>query len=274
MIVCAGVMHTPHLLLLSGVGPRDELQRLAVDTVVDSPGVGKNMQDHLGVPLHFLVPYASSSICVSDGLQALPRFLQNVYDYFMRSGQGLFATPGFMEASAWLHTSDINVEVDAEGRRQLRLVCKNPHASICNIELLFSTYWLEWAQTRFKGLDEGGRTNPRGIMGIYVILTQPTSRGSITLASSDPSDPPKVDFNYLCDDNGEDLKTLRLGVKFALDVVMSLFERGFDISPANVPGWDNKRGEYEGLAAQHTQPGSPFVDPNQIPDKASRWVSC
>ena len=46
VILCAGAIHTPRLLLLSGIGPHDELDRLDIDTVVNLPGVGRNLQDH------------------------------------------------------------------------------------------------------------------------------------------------------------------------------------------------------------------------------------
>jgi choline dehydrogenase len=46
VILCAGAIHTPRLLLLSGIGPHDDLERLGIDTVVDLPGVGANLQDH------------------------------------------------------------------------------------------------------------------------------------------------------------------------------------------------------------------------------------
>ena len=47
VVLCAGAIHTPRLLLLSGVGPQDELERLGIGTVVDLPGVGRNLQDHI-----------------------------------------------------------------------------------------------------------------------------------------------------------------------------------------------------------------------------------
>jgi choline dehydrogenase-like flavoprotein len=47
VIVCAGAIHTPPLLLLSGIGPHADLERLGIDTVVDLPGVGRNLQDHV-----------------------------------------------------------------------------------------------------------------------------------------------------------------------------------------------------------------------------------
>jgi choline dehydrogenase len=49
VIVCAGAIHTPRLLLLSGIGPHADLLQLGIDTVVDLPGVGRNLQDHLWI---------------------------------------------------------------------------------------------------------------------------------------------------------------------------------------------------------------------------------
>lgn len=47
VILSAGAIHTPRLLLLSGIGPQVELQQLGIDTIVDLPGVGQNLQDHI-----------------------------------------------------------------------------------------------------------------------------------------------------------------------------------------------------------------------------------
>src|SRR5262245_39962918 len=49
VILCAGAIHTPRLLLLSGVGPHADLEPLGIDTVIDLPGVGRNLQDHLWI---------------------------------------------------------------------------------------------------------------------------------------------------------------------------------------------------------------------------------
>jgi len=49
VILCAGAIHTPRLLLLSGVGPPADLEPLGIDTVIDLPGVGRNLQDHLWI---------------------------------------------------------------------------------------------------------------------------------------------------------------------------------------------------------------------------------
>ena len=47
VILCAGAIHTPRLLMLSGIGPQGDLEQLGIDTVIDLPGVGRNLQDHI-----------------------------------------------------------------------------------------------------------------------------------------------------------------------------------------------------------------------------------
>src|SRR5262249_38939287 len=49
VILCAGAIHTPRLLLLSGVGRHADLEPLGIDTVIDLPGVGRNLQDHMWI---------------------------------------------------------------------------------------------------------------------------------------------------------------------------------------------------------------------------------
>jgi choline dehydrogenase len=56
VIITAGTLFSPQLLLLSGIGPRSELGELGIDCKVDLPGVGKGLTDHLGVYLPFSVP--------------------------------------------------------------------------------------------------------------------------------------------------------------------------------------------------------------------------
>jgi len=56
VIVSSGTIFSPQILLLSGIGPRAELEALGIDVKVDLPGVGKGLADHLGVYLPYSVP--------------------------------------------------------------------------------------------------------------------------------------------------------------------------------------------------------------------------
>ena len=54
VILCGGAVHSPALLLLSGIGPREDLEALKIPVVAHSPGVGKNLRDHLLIVHNYL----------------------------------------------------------------------------------------------------------------------------------------------------------------------------------------------------------------------------
>jgi choline dehydrogenase len=71
VILSAGTVGSPQILLLSGIGPRDELQKHQIPLIVDLPGVGKNLQDHLMTVLFYLtnIPTLSTSDLTPENLQ-------------------------------------------------------------------------------------------------------------------------------------------------------------------------------------------------------------
>jgi choline dehydrogenase len=93
IIVCAGAINTPQLLQLSGVGNAEELQGLGIDVVVDLPGVGENLQDHLEVYIQYaakqpvsLQPYLARWRRPLIGLQWLFRRGPGVSNHFEAGG--------------------------------------------------------------------------------------------------------------------------------------------------------------------------------------------
>jgi choline dehydrogenase len=78
VILCAGAVNTPQLLQLSGIGPRALLQRLGIDCLIDSPAVGRNLQDHLAVSYFYRsrVPTLNDELLPWRGkLKAAARYL-------------------------------------------------------------------------------------------------------------------------------------------------------------------------------------------------------
>ncbi len=74
VVVSAGAIGSPQLLLLSGIGPRDELAAVGVECLLDNPHVGKHLKDHLHVPLAFPAPGVAltmTEIAISLGPDAL-----------------------------------------------------------------------------------------------------------------------------------------------------------------------------------------------------------
>jgi choline dehydrogenase-like flavoprotein len=92
VIVCAGAYHSPHLLLLSGIGPPDELRALRIEPRVDLP-VGKNLQDHPFVAIVWLTDQPSLGTAMTPENLAL----------FEREGRGPL-TSGFCDGGAFIRT--------------------------------------------------------------------------------------------------------------------------------------------------------------------------
>jgi choline dehydrogenase len=83
VILCAGAVRSPQLLMLSGVGPADALRHLGIDIVADRPGVGDNLQDHVRVPVAYQ--------CTGPRPTAPTALVRGAVRYAL-TGQGLFAS--------------------------------------------------------------------------------------------------------------------------------------------------------------------------------------
>jgi choline dehydrogenase-like flavoprotein len=91
VLLSAGTIGSPQILLLSAIGPRDELQKHEIPLIVDLPGVGKNLQDHLVTILFYLtqIPTLSTRDLTLENLQQ-----------WVTQGTGLL-TSCIVESLAW-----------------------------------------------------------------------------------------------------------------------------------------------------------------------------
>src|SRR5262249_48862764 len=69
VLVCGGAFQSPQLLLLSGIGPADDLQKLGIPVVADLPDVGRNLQDHLDVSVIYEMTKPISMYSKTKGLK-------------------------------------------------------------------------------------------------------------------------------------------------------------------------------------------------------------
>jgi choline dehydrogenase len=158
VILSAGAIGSPQLLMLSGIGDGDHLDAVGIEPVRESPGVGRNLQDHLSAAA---VLHCPQEITLA-GAQALPQLLR-----YLVTKRGLL-TSNVGEAVAFIKT--------------------DPKEPAPDIELIF-------APGPFL---EHGLTPPPGHgTTIGVVLLQPESRGRITLRSADPQAAPDIDAGYL-----------------------------------------------------------------------------
>jgi choline dehydrogenase-like flavoprotein len=163
VILTAGAINTPRLLLLSGIGPADELSPLGITPVHDLPGVGKNLTDHLNTNVHSALKEPISY----DGLDRFPRMLG----------------PG-MRWLLWRTGPAASVIVEGGG------FFKSPGESRPDMQIhIAPALVIRGGQTRLRA---HGFT-------INSTFLRPESRGSVTLASSDPTVEPLINPNYLAE---------------------------------------------------------------------------
>jgi choline dehydrogenase len=162
IILCAGAIGSPQILMLSGLGPAQALSRLGISVIADLPGVGQNLQDHLATGVTYK--------CRQPVTLATAETLGNLVRYLIFKRGPL--TSNIAEALAFIRTRD---GLDAP-----------------DIELIF-------APTFFM---EHGAANPPGHgFTVGVILLRPESSGSVTLKSNDPRAHPAIRPNYLAAPN-------------------------------------------------------------------------
>ena len=186
VIVSGGFVNSPQLLMLSGIGPAEHLASLGIDVVADLP-VGDNLHDHMFHPLSFQlssIKLKSSPAYFAKGL-VKHSFGQ---DNFM--GHSIFESVGFVRSSMATDVPDIQL-----------------HA-------------IPWAYPDPGAGDHGNtKPDPRPVLGVFSTLIYPKSRGTLRLASADPTAAPLIDYNYLSEP--DDVKLLSEGTEMARAIMAS-----------------------------------------------------
>ncbi|EIV92848.1 GMC family oxidoreductase [Frankia sp. QA3] len=175
-VVSAGAYRSPHLLMLSGIGPADELRRHGITVHADVPGVGANLQDH---PMIYHVFEASGHGTFETQVR-LDRLALNGLRWLL-AGRGPFSHQP-MSVQAFLRSRP---DIDRPDT-QLQVV----HTSLA-------------ARPWFPGLRRGAGHQ----ISAGALLLRPQSRGTVGLRSADPTDSPTIRFNLL--DNDEDRRRMR-----------------------------------------------------------------
>jgi 4-pyridoxate dehydrogenase len=182
VILAAGVINTPQLLMISGIGRRAELDRHGIATVADLPGVGQNLSDHVSVILMFrrrtpgpFLPAMRADRIALD---------------FWRT---------------WLTGRGFSGDVPGGIVAFLR---SDPDRPLPDVQLLFTAAPLG-AWPWFPGV----RSPFQDGFAIRVVALQPQSRGHVALASADPAAAPLIHQNFLSAE--ADWASLRAGFRIA-----------------------------------------------------------
>ncbi len=216
VLLCGGAINSPQTLMLSGIGPADELRGQGIDVIHDRPGVGRNLQDHLEV----YVQYACRQpITLYSALKPWNQARIGLEWILFRRGLGAtnhFESGGFIRSRAGVQQPDLQY------------------------------HFLPMAVTY-----DGKSTQDQHGFQAHVGPMRPESRGAVTLANADPRTPPRIRFNYMASEG--DREEMRAAVRLTREIIeqppMDEF-RGEPLSPtadlqsdADLDAWVRRTGE-------------------------------
>jgi choline dehydrogenase-like flavoprotein len=184
VLLSAGALQSPQILMLSGIGPAAHLKHHGIAVVHDSPGVGKNLQDHIDI-VHSYEAGASRGLfglSLSSAWAVLKGMVQ-----WSRFRRGML-TSNFAEGTGYIKTRQEDALPD--------------------IQLVFIVA---------KLIDHGRKLLLGNGYSIHVGLLRPKSRGSVSLASADPLAMPMIDTNFLAE--RDDVDRLIQGFKLARKIM-------------------------------------------------------
>ncbi len=180
VVLSAGALNTPRLLMLSGIGPADHLREMGIDVLCNLPGVGGNLQDHVGLHLINAVDMHTLNND-AHGLRAPLQLLR-----FAFGGTGALTT-GIGHAQAFVRS--------------------RPGLAVPNLQLAFSAF-------SFEVTPQGNvLLKPESSVATFVGLMRPAHRGRVSLRAPDPSAPPVIEHQLL--GNDDDVEQLVEGIALA-----------------------------------------------------------
>ena len=221
VILSAGSIKTPQLMMLSGLGPREHLEEHGIQCVRDMPGVGSNLQDHACINTAFT--------CTAPGMAldylAQPHHKLAVGAQWLLDGSGVCAS-NVWEAGGLVYSGGAAGKAAAEatggggggsgGGSSSSSSYQYGKHDYPNLQYHFAPVYAEY---RGKGESGGGLDLIAGFQ-VQVDQLRPKSRGAVRLRSADPAADPATTFNYMTDAQGQDLNELVGGYRAAQELLL------------------------------------------------------
>ncbi|OSD00955.1 GMC oxidoreductase [Trametes coccinea BRFM310] len=212
IVISGGTLQTPQILELSGIGNKSILSKYGIKTIIDVPGVGENLQDHVGVSTIAEVDTHDETMDVL----ADPAFLKK-HEELYEHRKGLFASvpaPAFvfLPADALGSPEDIRSwkeHAQAKSTEVLADVIPSLKSGLEKQYKVQQQLFDDKVQSQAELLQFAGRqpmpyappAEPgKRYTSLFCALTHPLSRGSVHIASADPLAPPAIDPNYFAND--------------------------------------------------------------------------
>ncbi|GAB6032145.1 hypothetical protein CHUAL_010799 [Chamberlinius hualienensis] len=241
VILSAGSIASPKILMLSGIGPADHLKEFNISVVVDLKGVGQNLHDHISC--YAPIFSVNCTDCTYDLYKSFS--FTSIVEYFL-FGTGPLTVPYLSEGLGYMNTKYVDPNEDYPDI-QMNLVSGNIASSYKEFQF-FLGITNDVATAYFEPM-----ANMNGI-GISPVVMRPKSRGWVKLQSNDPEQKPLIDFNPLS--HPDDIKLLVEGIKLAKTLADSPSLKKFDtkMNSVPVPGCETYRqfsDEYLECACRH-----------------------
>lgn len=199
VIVCAGSLMSPNILIRSGIGPEDQLKKLKIPSVVNLD-VGKNLMDHVAIMLWF-------SLDPTDGGSVI-KLTGDILSY-MLSRKGRFAKIGTFHLLGFLNSRNETKYPDLENYHLYI-----PKAAF-DMDVVMTAF--NYKPKLRKILFDVNRK--RDVLCIMVSLLNPKSKGTVEADGSSPLNYPRINGNFFGDKDGKDYKTAIRGIRKQMELL-------------------------------------------------------
>ncbi|KAL3265762.1 hypothetical protein HHI36_009963 [Cryptolaemus montrouzieri] len=190
VILSAGAINSPQILMLSGIGPEHLLNEYNIPLVKDLP-VGDNLLDQIAYNIHFSSNYTQNTIPLSKQVED-----------FLR-GEGLFTAPFNGKSLSFVKPDDL-------GRPTVEYVLLPPTGRNHYTSRPLASPYIPSINEEMSKID------PKNFFSITTIILHPKSKGKVTIRSNKAQDFPEIDSNIFS--NEEDLETLYEAIQFAISI--------------------------------------------------------
>ena len=209
VVLCGGAFNTPQLLMLSGIGPAQELRAQGIPLRVDLPGVGRNLQDRYEVALTYRMPRPWAALAGTQFERS-----DAVWRRWNESGSGIYSSNGTVMGIV----------------RRSEVATTEPDVFCMGMLARFEGY--------YTGFSKLISAHPDYLTWVVLKGHTQNRSGSVMLRSNDPRATPLVNFRYFeegSDTTGEDLRAVIDGVKFVRRMTAPLVAAGV-IAAEEKPG--------------------------------------
>ncbi|XP_072381726.1 glucose dehydrogenase [FAD, quinone]-like [Diabrotica undecimpunctata] len=226
VIVSSGAINSPQLLMLSGIGPRENLGEVGIHLIKELP-VGENLQDHL-IHIGFDIALSLDSILPEHKTE---KILDQLYEYFMHQ-TGYMSTIGTIN-----YWTFINTKNDSEFPNiQYHHSFFGQHDNVM-VPTVFSKAMGVNDDVLKSKLEY---LNSSNLLAIFPTLLNPKSFGKVILKNKNPRDHPLIFNGLLSDKNDEDLNTMLEGIRVLEKLIETSPVKKFhpQIAKLNLPACD------------------------------------